>query len=214
MKSGDLGVLIMDELATGYRAAGWELAAWHEDWELSLYVDDELSNPDELPQLWGSMAVLRDWLNPLNKPGLRKDPEKAWLPITNHANVMALDDRIDDTLKQLRDLSNVMRSSFSVLHVQTAELERKRKERNQHLVELAAALFLVPTLIVGFYGANTWVPGEGRHWGFWVMVVVLLLASAGALSVVFKMRRGEEDEADRLREERIRIRDELVQELR
>ena len=43
---------------------GLGLAAWHEDWELSLYVDDQLDNPDELPSLWGSMAVLSDWLNP------------------------------------------------------------------------------------------------------------------------------------------------------
>ena len=57
---GDLGVLIMNRLALSYRAAGWKLAAWHEDWELSLYISDALDNPEELPNLWGMMAVLRD----------------------------------------------------------------------------------------------------------------------------------------------------------
>ena len=37
-----------------------------------------------------------------------------------------------------------------------------------------AAIFLIPTLIVGFYGANTWVPGQQRHCSFWVMVVVII----------------------------------------
>ncbi len=49
--------------------------------------------------------------------------------------------------------------------MQTAEEARSRKERTQHRVELIAAIFLVPTLVVGFYDANTWVPGQGRHWG-------------------------------------------------
>ena len=38
-------------------------------------------------------------------------------------------------------------------------------------------MFLVPTLVVGFYGANTWVPGQNKHWGFWVMVGALVIFS-------------------------------------
>lgn len=211
--AGDLGVMIMHELATGYRTAGWSLGAWHEDWELSLYIDDDLSNPDELPHLWGSMAVLRDWLNQLNRPGLRKDPARAWLPISNHAQVIAVDDRVDRTLDQLRELSNVMRSSFGVMHVQLAEQERDRKERTQHLIEIGAAVFLVPTLVVGFYGANTWVPGQGQHWGFYVMVTMLFLFSGIALYVVLKWRRDENEAAELVVEERTRIRNELLQSL-
>lgn len=211
---GDLGVLIMHRLALGYRAAGWELAAWHEDWELSLYVDDRLDNPDELPSLWGMMAVLRNWLNPLNRPGLRKLPDRAWLPNRNHDLVVAIDDRIDATLGQLQALANSMRASFSVLHVQTAEESRTRKERTQHRVELIAAVFLVPTLVVGFYGANTWVPGQGRHWGFWVMLVVLLALTAAAVATVLHWRRQERAELRQVRLERDRARQELLRSLR
>lgn len=212
--AGDLGVMIMHELATGYRTAGWALAAWHEDWELSLYVEDDLDNPEELSHLWGSMAVLRDWLNQLNRPGLRNDPARAWLPIGNHDQVIAVDDRVDKALDQLRDLSNVMRSSFGVMHVQLAEQERDRKERTQHLVAIGAAVFLVPTLVVGFYGANTWVPGQGRHWGFYVMVVLLIVLSGAALYVVLKWRRDEDAAAARVVAERLQIRNDLLRSLR
>jgi CorA-like Mg2+ transporter protein len=207
---GDLGILLMNRLALTYRATGWRLAAWHEDWELSLYVDDTLHNPEELPNLWGMMAVLRDWLNPLNRPGLRKMPDRAWLPNTNHEQVIAIDNRIDDTLEHLHALANSMRASFSVLHAQTAEEARDRKERTQHRVELIAAIFLVPTLVVGFYGANTWVPGQGRHWGFWVMLLVLLVLTSGAVATVLTWRHQERRELRRAAEERSASRQELL----
>jgi hypothetical protein len=211
---GDLGILIMHRLALTYRAAGWRLTAWHEDWELSLYVEDALDNPEELPNLWGMMAVLRDWLNPLNRPGLRKMPDRAWLPSANHDQVVAVDSRIDDTLKHLHGLANSMRASFSVLHVQTAEEARDRKERTQHRVELIAAIFLVPTLVVGFYGANTWVPGQGQHWGFWVMSVVLLVLTSGAVATVLNWRHREKSEARRVAEKRNTARQELLKAVR
>ncbi len=50
-----------------------------------------------------------------------------------------------------------------------------------------AAIFLIPTLIVGFYGANTWVPGQQRHWGFWVMVVVIIVLTYIGSSLVNKL---------------------------
>jgi hypothetical protein len=210
---GDLGILIMERLALTYRKTAWELVGWHQDWELSLYVEDDLHNPEELPHLWGMMAVLRDWLNPLNPPGLRKLPSQAWLPNNDHARVVAIDDRIDKTLDQLNRLANSMRSSFSVLHIQTAEEARARKEQTQHRVELIAAIFLVPTLVVGFYGANTWVPGQGRQWGFGVMLVALLIFTAGAVMTVRSWRRREEVELKRLTEERSAAREVLLQAL-
>jgi CorA-like Mg2+ transporter protein len=211
---GDLGILIMNRLALAYRATGWRLAAWHEDWELSLYVEDALDNPDELPNLWGMMAVLRDWLNPLNRPGLRKMPDRAWLPNNNHDRVVAIDDRVDDTLEQLQLLSGSMRASFSVLHVQTAEAARDRKEHTQHRVELIAAIFLVPTLVVGFYGANTWVPGQGKHWGFWVMLVALLILTSVAVATVLNWRHQERSELRRITDERNASRQELLRAVR
>lgn len=207
---GDLGVALMHELALSYAPAHRTLFSWLEDWELSLYVDDELENRDQLPELWGLMAVLRDWLNPLNTPGLRTDIGKAWLPATDHRAVIEVDERVDRALVGLAKMSETLRQSFSLLHLEQAEEQRHHSEQAQHRVELAAAAFLVPTLIVGFYGANTWVPGQGRHWGFWVMVAALLVLSAATLFGVARMQQRSREVGRRAARERERMRTELL----
>jgi hypothetical protein len=157
------------------------------------------------------MALLREWIQPLNRPGLGSDLSKAWFAdITQESLVLEADDRcIDRALQELRELADVLRASFSVLHVQLLEEQRDRRERLQRRIEIAAAGFLVPTLIVGFYGANTQIPGGGTWWGFWVMVMVLVLLSAVSVAAVWRWQRRdqrEEEERRRAREERLRQR--------
>lgn len=207
---GDLGISAMHELALTYAPAHRALHAWLEDWELSLYIEDDLDNHKQLPELWGLMAVLRDWLNPLNKAGLRADIGKAWLPASDHAAVVEVDDRIDKALAALGKLSDTLRQSFGLLHLEQAEEQRRHSEQTQHRVELIAAAFLVPTLIVGFYGANTWVPGQGRHWGFWVMVGILLVVSLFAVMFVWRTQQHAKAAQKAAEEERRRMRNHLL----
>ncbi|HWA54281.1 MAG TPA: CorA family divalent cation transporter [Solirubrobacterales bacterium] len=207
---GDLGVAVMNELALSYAPAHRALFSWLEDWELSLYVNDDLDNRDELPELWGLMAVMRDWLNPLNRPGLRADLGKAWLPAGDHAAVIEVDDRVDKALAGLAKLSERLRQSFGLLHLEQSEEQREHSERMQRRIEIAAAVFLVPTLVVGFYGANTWVPGQGKHWGFWVMVALLILLSFAALLGVLHLQRRASKTAAEASRERRQVRTELL----
>jgi len=207
---GDLGISIMHELALTYAPAYRALFSWLEDWELSLYVQDDLDNHDQLPELWGLMAVLRNWLGPLNRAGLRADIGKAWLPATDHEAVIEVDDRVDKALASLASLSETLRQSFGLLHLEQTEKQRRQSERAQHRIELAGVAFLVPTLIVGFYGANTWVPGQGRHWGFWVMVVVLVMFSLVALLGVMSWQGRSRDAARQAASEREQLRSELL----
>jgi hypothetical protein len=206
---GELGLSVMYELALDYLPTARELGVWLEDWELSLYLDDEIDNRDELPELWSLMAVLRAWLNPLNRPGLREDISKAWLPSTDLDAVRAVDDRVDRSLAELGRLSQTLQQSFGLLHLEQAEEQRRHADRMQRRIEIAAATFLVPTLVVGFYGANTWVPGQGRHWGFWVMVLALILFSAATFGLVTLSQRRSQKASYQVREERQRMRAEL-----
>ncbi|MGN6587951.1 MAG: CorA family divalent cation transporter [Solirubrobacterales bacterium] len=208
--SGDLGISVMHELALTYAPAHRALHVWLEDWELSLYTEDEFDNHNQLPELWGLMAVLRDWLNPLNRAGLQKDVDKAWLPTVDHEAVIEVDKRIDKALEELGKLSDTLRQSFGLLHLEQTEEQRRQNEQTQHRVELIAAAFLVPTLIVGFYGANTWVPGQGRHWGFWVMVGVLLVVSVFAVIFVWRTQQRAKAAQKATEEERKRMRDQLL----
>jgi hypothetical protein len=215
--AGDLGVRVMHELALSYAPAHRDLYSWLEDWELSLYTKDE-EEPDrdgvgdhhQLPELWGLMAVLRNWLSPLNKPGLRSDLGKAWLPASDHHGVIEVDERVDKALAELRKLSETLRQSFGLLHLEQTEEQRRHSERMQHRVELAGVAFLVPTLIVGFYGANTWVPGQQRHWGFWVMVLLLILLSVASVAALVRMQRRTEAARQAAARERQRMRSELL----
>lgn len=156
------------------------------------------------------MAVLRDWLNPLNKAGLRADIGKAWLPVSDHEAVIEVDNRIDKALAALGRLSDTLRQSFGLLHLEQAEEQRQHSEQTQHRVELIAAAFLVPTLIVGFYGANTWVPGQGQHWGFWVMVGILVVGSLFAVAFVWQTQQRAKAAQRAAEEERRRMRDRLL----
>ena len=105
------------------------VGAWLEDWELSLYTEDDLDSHDQLPELWGLMAVLRDWLNPLNKAGLRADIDKAWLCTSDHQAAIEVDDRIDKALAALSKLSDTLRQSFGLLHLEQTEEQRRHSER-------------------------------------------------------------------------------------
>lgn len=207
--AADLGVMVMHELALTYVPTQRELMTWLEDWELSLYVEDKIDNEDQLPELWGQMAVMRNWLTPLNRPGLRKDVAKAWLPATDHESVLEVDDRIDKALAGLARLSETLRQAFGLLHVEQTEEQRQREEKAARRLETLAAIFLVPTLVVGFYGANTWIPGQNKHWGFWVMVGVLIVLSCVTVIALHAGRRAG-DASERAAEEHARIRRDLL----
>jgi CorA-like Mg2+ transporter protein len=203
--AADLGTLVLHELVLGYGAAERTLDTWLEHWELahhqSVLAYSELSVRDrsedfgkraamlrkqhaQLAELSGAMAVLRAWITPQNRVGLKEDPERAWLVPADPTLVCDVDDRIDRALAELRELSQALRSSFSLLQFQQLETQRDRREQLMRRIEIVAAAFLIPTLIVGFYGANTWVPGQQEHWGFWVMIVVLVVLSVIGITAV------------------------------
>lgn len=187
--AGDLGVLVMRELALTYAPAQRHFHAALEEWELGLYgIKPVLQGRDPeaaLKVLWGARARLRDWLSPLNVPGLSDDPDKAWLPADSHEGVKAVDERVNKALSALSNLGDTLRSSFHLLHIQQSEAQREQRERLQRRVELIAAVFLVPTFIVGFFGSNTWVPGEHRPWGLTLMVVTIVALTCIVIGVLW-----------------------------
>ena len=206
--AGDLGVLVMHELALTYAPTHRRFHMALEKWELSLYegrMGQQVSEKDEqrLHDLRGACARLRDWLNPLNIPGLRHDPDKAWLPVADHQEVVEVDKRIDKALEELSRLGDRLRNAFHLLHIQRLEEQRERSARLQRRIEILAPIFVVPTLVVGFYGANTWVPGEHQHWGFLVMVAAIVVLTCITAIVLWVTSRRHREGAIR-REDRRR----------
>jgi hypothetical protein len=192
--AGDLGVLVMHELALTYAPAERELRSVLEDWELRLYEGDrtpeELSDQREaLRRLWRLRAVLRDWVAPLNRPGMSLDLDKVWLPASDHAEAIKVDDRVDRVLDNLATLGEALRSSFHLVHLEESERERDRREQVQRQVELVAAIFIVPTFIFGLYGSNTWLPGQGSRLGFAIMIAIVLAVTGGSVLLLQRWQR-------------------------
>jgi CorA-like Mg2+ transporter protein len=206
--AADLGVLVMHELALGYVPAYRTLSGWLEDWEMGMYLTDE---PDRatFARLWGSMAVLRDWVNPLNRSGIHADLERAWLCATHRDAVIAVDDRVNKTLAGLRELAHSLRGALQLLNIEQNEKRRAEAERVQRRIEVAAAAFLIPTLIVGFYGANTWVPGQGQHWGFWIMVAILVALTGAGVVMVRRWQSATRRAAEQVAAERAELQEQL-----
>jgi CorA-like Mg2+ transporter protein len=194
---GDLGIQIMQQLALGYARAHRAVYRWLEEWEMNLYehrldsLDLIEQERDALRRLWGLRASLRDWISPLNRPGLRLDLNEAWLPARDHDAVIALDERIDKVLSALARLGETLRGSFQLLHLQQHDLERDQITRRQQQIEVAAAIFLAPTLVVGLYGANTWLPGEHRQWGFWIMLAIVVVMTSVTLFLIRRIHRNQ-----------------------
>jgi hypothetical protein len=187
--AADLGVLILHELALTFAPAHRAVSAWLEEWELRLYRDNQLDDT-ALPRLWGTMALLRDWISPLNRSGMGDDIDKAWFrDATDHELVIRVDDRIDRALLNLTELGAVLRASFAMRHSRIEERDRDRKEERQRRIEYVAAVFLVPSLVVGFYGANTKLPGKETWTGFREMVAALIVLTALAVAGVWSMNR-------------------------
>jgi CorA-like Mg2+ transporter protein len=218
--AGDLGVLILSEIALSFAPAHRRIYDWLEAWELTLYLDNDIEGKRQiadrstLPDLWGAMAVMRGWISPLNHPGMRADIDRAWFSgCTDARAVENLNDRIDRALTSLRDLSATLRSSFGLLHLQVAEEQHARTERLQRLIEYVTAAVLIPALVVGFFGANTALPGAGTWWGFWVMVLVMVVLASVAWLVLRSFRRRETAEEQALADDRAEARAGLAREL-
>ena len=200
--SGDLGVMLMYELALSYSPARHKLYDWLEEAELSLYVTSDIDR-EALARLWASMTLFRHWLTPLNVAGLPVEPDKAWLPnVTDTKTACDVDERVESALGGLRRLATALRSAFGALYSQLEQRGRDQREATQRRVELIAAAFLVPSLIVGFYGANTWLPGQGSHTGktaaFIEMLMALILLTGLIVFLLWQWHRHQEQEVRKL----------------
>lgn len=177
--AGDLGVLWLYQLACSYRDARPALVAWLEHWELDFFKT-QVAKQDPLIALRGLASQLRRRLDALNAH--HEEAGEAWFAhVSDDVYARRADDYIGRTLRWLTEFGGMVRSGFELLHAYTTaqQLEiahetQKSSEESKDRFEMATATFLVPTLIAGLWGENTWVPGEKHVWGFVLTVVVMI----------------------------------------
>jgi Mg2+ and Co2+ transporter CorA len=190
--AADLAVLVLHELVLTHTAGHHAIRRWVEDWELELYRHDVFDD-HRLRELWHMATQLRRWVEPLDRIGVSDDLDKAWFRfITPDVDAKAVDQRIDRTLKNLGELSVLLRTGFAIKHARAEQGARDRQERRDAILNYVAALVVVPALVVGFYGANTKLPGGNTWWGFAAMIVAIVVLTAltfGAIALITRRNR-------------------------
>jgi magnesium transporter len=100
---------------------------------------------------------------------------RRWVAIGEHHT------RVANAVDGLREtLQSVVSTSLSLSDAQGNETMKK--------LSGWAAIIAVPTLVSGFVGMNVAFPLNGTHVGFWVYLVVMVVAAV-ALYVLFKVKR-------------------------
>lgn len=189
--AGDLAVLALDHLALTYAPAYRQLYAWEEEWELDFFRRPERIDRHTLLDARACAAILRDWLQPLNPPGLRQDADRAWFPgVTGtpesggYQVALRVDDRIDGALRSLREFNQTLRSAYDLQQLREDAHERHRDENFQRNIAVGGSAILIPTLVAGIMGVNTWVPGEAGptspHWAFVALLILVVLSGTVA----------------------------------
>ena len=128
-------------------------------------------------------------LEALNQPGMSKNPSLIWFDhVTDPTEAEQIDDTIDRALTNLRALSDVLRASTDLFASETFSHQSRQAERFQELAGVIAAVLLVPTLVVGFFGANTRLPGGGAWSGFAFMAVTMVVGALATYLLIRKWR--------------------------
>jgi Mg2+ and Co2+ transporter CorA len=188
--ASDLGILVLQELAESYGPARRELYAWLESWELDFYRREDSAERATLIDLRGLQAEFRRRLNALNQP--RHKAEHAWFyGVTDVPAAERVDILVDRSLKDLRELSEELRSAFDIVQSQStarqlalAQRQQDQTKGLQQKLELITAVLLVPTLVAGIFGANTYLPGKEQTLGFELMLVLMVVGAVSAYMVV------------------------------
>ena len=185
--AGDLGVLLLSELADTYERARLELYAWLDSWELDFLrrsSNDEIHSADQIDRrtlidLRAMASEFRCQVHPLDVP--RTKAQQAFFSnVCNTESPRRVDEVIEHTLRDLKELTGRVRSAFDLVQLQLTDIQGRKAEGLQRKLEVVASIFLAPTLIAGFFGANTWLPGGNdphAQISFEVMVATMLVGS-------------------------------------
>ncbi len=186
--AGDLAVLLLHELTCSYSLAWRKMMRWLDEWERAFYADPDAGDLQSLKDLHALASEFRSRLNALNVP--QDEAQTAWFRgVSADAIPKRADKHIDKALEGLDRLGDMLRSAHGIVQAHRAQREQKAAEDRQRNFELAGVLFLVPTLVAGAWGENTWVPGQGKPWGFALTLAVMALGACAAYAMLERHRK-------------------------
>jgi Mg2+ and Co2+ transporter CorA len=115
--------------------------------------------------------------------------DKAWYPdLTDRGEQEQIDSDVATAEKNLSLLFQTVRGDMDLLMLRSMGTQQESGERLEEKIGKITALFLVPTLIAGIFGANTRLPGGGQWRGFDLMVVLMVCSALVLYLTMFPIK--------------------------
>lgn len=208
LTSSALGQHLVRALVGTYDATHRMMERWMADWEVTFYTC--LSQRDKAERLQAAATEISNYLYMTAEirrrltalqHGRAATAEKTWFPCQtylapNTAPDTGLSDVEETIVKSLHShkenfdrLSGDIRASMDVLMLQSTAMQQESTERVQNTLGLVTGIILVPTLVAGFFGANTKLPGGGTWLGFEGMVLIMLATGIAAYVLISRLSR-------------------------
>ena len=163
------------------------MSSWLDAWELKFYrrsVDEEEEEPeaDRLDQttlvnLRALTIEFKRCVSPLDAP--HGHTQGHWFDqVSLEHQEQHLDEMVDGTLRALDQVGDRIRGAFDLLNLQLSQAQDRRTKKLQDLISKITGFIVVPALVAGFFGANTWLPGGNSthaHISFFIMVAAMAI---------------------------------------
>ena len=193
--AGDLATLVLHELVLTYPSSARMMLSWLEQWELDFHRRFDKTERHTLIDVRSLLAELEERLRAIERP--EADAADSWFTgLSSEKWPERVQKLVDRALSDVESIHSTLRSSLDLLAVHAtaqqlrlAQDQAKQQEKLQGALALVTSVLLVPTFIAGTFGANTEVPGQGKWWGFVVMVVLMVLGAIGTYALIRPRKR-------------------------
>src|SRR4051812_3404453 len=193
--AGDLATLVLHELVLTYPSTARVMLSWLEQWELDFHKRYDKTERHTLIDVRSLLAELEERLRAIERP--EADAEDSWfVGLSSDKWPTRVEKLVNRALSDVDSIHSTLRSSLDLLAVHAtaqqlrlAQNQAKQQEKLQGALALVTSVLLVPTFIAGTFGANTEVPGQGKWWGFGVMVILMVAGAVGTYALIRPRKR-------------------------
>jgi Mg2+ and Co2+ transporter CorA len=185
---------LIEHMAVSHLDAQSQLEAWLESWELEFFRDLEQTERATISHLLVLLNETRRRLGEFElvlRTGERRLAEQdAGDPAVVNVQSTLEDcrDRVQAMLGRLRADIDLLTMNGISRQTADAEASRRAEDELRKQLEKVTALLLVPSLVIGFFGANTAIPGAGTWWGLILMLGLACMSSAAVYTFLYRRR--------------------------
>ena len=193
--AGDLATLVLHELVLTYPSSGRVMLSWLEQWELDFHRRYDKTERHTLIDVRSLLAELEERLRAIERP--EADAADSWFTgLSSSKWPERVQKLVDRALSDVAAIHGTLRASLDLLGVHSAAQQLRlaqdqaaQSEKLQGALAIVTSVLLVPTFIAGTFGANTEIPGQGKWWGFVLMVILMVLGATGTWLLIRPRRR-------------------------